>query len=41
MNYKRIEFMVAAILLLSFVLAACDPAATEVPPTATACRSRR
>ncbi len=35
MNYKRIEFMVAAVMLLSFVLAACGPAATEVPPTAT------
>ncbi len=32
MNYKRIEFVVAAVLLLSLVLAACapQPAATEV-----------
>jgi len=35
MKNKRIEFVVAAVLLLSLVLAACGPAATEVPPTAT------
>jgi len=35
MNHKRIEYFVAAALLFSLFAAACGPAATPVPPTAT------